>query len=191
MSRRKTFALVELVAPDDDGLEGERALAQARDHGLAAGLDALGDGDLALAGKKLHRAHFAQIHTDGVVGALGGLFGRGFGRHPVLLDLDQLAALALGLLLGRFARDLIFGLGFLGLDHVDTHLAELRQDVLDLLGLDLLRGQQRNSGLVELLSHSAFTLTDPGEQISRRQEPLMLRRKRPTNMTSDGQSISR
>ena len=33
--------------------------------------------------------------------------------------------------------------GVLGLDHVDTHLAEYRQDVLDLLGLDLLQGQQR------------------------------------------------
>jgi hypothetical protein len=106
---QKHLSLVELIAPDDDGLEGERALAQARDHGLAAGLDALGDGDLALAGKQFHRAHFAQIHSDGVIGALGGLFGRGFGRHPVLLDLDQLAALALGLLLGRLARDLIFG----------------------------------------------------------------------------------
>ena len=48
----------------------------------------------------------------------------------MLPDLDQLAALALGLLLGRLARDLIFGLGFLGLDYADTHLAELRQDVI-------------------------------------------------------------
>ena len=41
------------------------------------------------------------------------------------------------------ARRLFLGLGLLGLDHVDAHLAEFRQDVLDLLGLDLLRGQQR------------------------------------------------
>src|SRR5215831_16017946 len=33
------LSLVELVAPDDDGLEGERALAQAGDHRFAAGLD--------------------------------------------------------------------------------------------------------------------------------------------------------
>ena len=31
----------------------------------------------------------------------------------------------------------------LGLDHVDAHLAEHREDVLDLLGIDLLRGQHR------------------------------------------------
>src|SRR5712691_2985765 len=60
---QEDLALVELVAPDDDGLEGERALAQARDHGLAAGLDALGDGDFALAREQFHRAHFAQIHA--------------------------------------------------------------------------------------------------------------------------------
>src|SRR6516164_7400655 len=129
------LALVELVPPDDDGLEGEWALAETRDHGLTAGLDALSDGDLALARKEFHRAHFAQIHADGVVGAPGGFFRRGFGRRRGLLDLAQLAALALGLL----ARTLIFRLSLFGVDHVDTHLAELRQDVL-LLGLDLFRG---------------------------------------------------
>src|SRR6516225_11522887 len=93
---------------------------------------------LALARKQFHRAHFAQIHADGVVDAPGEFFRRGFGRRRGLLDLAQLAALALGLL----ARTLIFRLSLLGLDHVDTHLAELRQDVLDLFGLDLFRGQQ-------------------------------------------------
>src|SRR6266540_5320742 len=50
---QKDLALVELVAPNDDGLESERALAQAGDHRLAAGLDALGDRDLALAREQL------------------------------------------------------------------------------------------------------------------------------------------
>ena len=71
----------ELVAPDDDRLEGERAFAEARDHGLAAGLDALGDGDLALARQKLDRAHLAEIHADRIVGAVGRLLG-GLGRRP-------------------------------------------------------------------------------------------------------------
>src|ERR1700733_10910302 len=52
---QEDLALVELVPPDDDGLEGERALAKPRDHGLAAGLDTLGDGDLALARKQFYR----------------------------------------------------------------------------------------------------------------------------------------
>ena len=69
----QNLAFVQLVAPDDDGLEGQRALAQAGDHRLAAGLDALGDGDLALARQQLDRAHLAQIHAHGIVGALGGL----------------------------------------------------------------------------------------------------------------------
>src|SRR5262249_18903313 len=55
---QEDLALVELIAPDDDGLEGERALPQAGDHGLAAGLDALGDRDLAFAREQPQRAHF-------------------------------------------------------------------------------------------------------------------------------------
>jgi hypothetical protein len=53
-----------------DGLERQQALAQAGDHRLAAGLDALGDGDLALAGEQLDQTHLAQIHAHGIVGAL-------------------------------------------------------------------------------------------------------------------------
>src|SRR6266481_1416271 len=132
--------LVELVAPDDDGLEGERALAQAGDHRFAAGLDALGNGDLALARQKLHRAHFAQIHAHRIIRALGRLLGLGLGRD-LLLDLDQLAALALALdlFLGLLARLLALFARLLGLDDVDAHLAEHREDILDLLGIDLFR----------------------------------------------------
>ena len=132
------FSAVEFVAPDDDGLEGKRAFAETCDHRLAAGLNAFGDGDFALAGEQFHRTHLAQIHAHGVVGALGGVLARGLGRE-LGLDLDQLA-FALLLVVGLLARALIFGLGFFGLDHVDAHLAELRQDVLDLLSFDLLRG---------------------------------------------------
>src|SRR5262249_11978075 len=141
--------LVELVAPNDDGLEGERALAQTGDHRFAAGLDALGDGDLALARQKLHRTHFAQIHAHRIIRALGRLLGLGLGRD-LLPDLDQLAALALGLFVGLlarlfslFARLLSFFARLLGLDHVDAHLAEHGEHLLDLLGIDLLGGQHR------------------------------------------------
>ena len=80
------------VSADDDGLEGQRALAQPRDHRLAAGLDALGDGDFALARQQFHRAHLAHVHADRVGGAaeLGvdgrqrglGLFLVGGSSHP-------------------------------------------------------------------------------------------------------------
>ena len=138
----KDFSFVELVAPDDDGLEGQRALAQSGDHRLAAGLDALGDGDFALAGQQLDRAHFAQIHPHRVVGALGRLLGFGLGRR-LRRDLDQFAAL--GLLFLRLLAGALFlvGVGFLGLDDVDAHLAHHRQHVLDLLGGDFLRRHDR------------------------------------------------
>ena len=139
------FAVVQFVAPDDDGLEGERALAQAGDHRLAAGLNTLGDGDLALAREQPDRAHLAQIHAHRVVGALDRLLGLGFGRR-LRRDLDQFAGLGF-LALGLLARLLLVGLGLLGLDHVDAHLVEHRQNVLNLLGGDLLRGHDR----IELL----------------------------------------
>ena len=143
---QEDLALVELVAPDDDRLEGERAFAQAGDHRLAAGLDALGDRDLALAGEQFHRAHLAQIHPHRIVGALGRLLRLGF-RRRLGRDLDELAGLGL-LLLGLLAGlAFLVGLGFLGLDHVDAHLAHHRQNVLDLLGGHLLRRHDR----IELL----------------------------------------
>src|SRR3984885_15115720 len=134
---QENLAVVELVAPDDDRLEGQRALAQARDHRLAAGLDALRDRDFALAGEQLDRAHLAQIHAHGIVGALAGLgllgLGRGAARN---LDELALALLLLGLLARLFAAGLL-GLGLFGLDDVDAHLVEHREDVLELLGIDL------------------------------------------------------
>src|SRR5439155_18131419 len=64
------FAAIQFVTPDDDGLEGERALAQAGDHRLAASLNTLGDSNLALAREQPNRAHFAQIYAQRDVSAL-------------------------------------------------------------------------------------------------------------------------
>ena len=139
------FAVVQFVAPDDDGLEGERALAQPGDHRLAAGLNTLGGGDLALAREQPNRAHLAKIHAHRVVGALDRLLGLGFGRR-LRRDLDQLAGLGF-LALGLLARLLLFRLGLLGLNHVDAHFVECRQNVFNLLRGDLLRGYDR----IELL----------------------------------------
>src|SRR5262249_26884640 len=84
-----------------------------------------------------------------IVRAFGRLLGLGLGRD-LLLNLDQVAALALGLfvglvarLLSLLARLLSFFARLLGLDHVDAHLAKHGEHVLDLLGIYLLRGQPR------------------------------------------------
>ena len=98
------IAVIQFIAPDGDGLEGERALAQAGDHRLAAGLDTLGDGDLALAGEQLNRAHLTQIHAHRVVAALDRLLGLGFGRR-LRRDLDEFARL--GFLALSFSRVLL------------------------------------------------------------------------------------
>ncbi len=117
----------QFVAPHHDGFERQGAFAQARDHGVAAGLDALGDGDLALAAQQLDRAHLAQIHAHGVVGAVIGRLGVGLGDRGLGLfgHVGALGGLAV----------------LLGLDDVDAHLRQHGQGVLDLVRRDLFRGQ--------------------------------------------------
>ncbi len=127
---QEDLALIQLVAPHGQGFEGERAFAQGADHQLAAGLDALGDSDFALAAEQLDAAHLAQIHAHRIVGAvilLGG--GAGLGG-------DFLAALGNG---GEIVVGALFL--FLGFDDVDAHLVEHRHRVLDLLGGHLVGGQ--------------------------------------------------
>ena len=66
--------------------------------------------------------------------------------------------------------------GFLGLDDVDAHLAEHRQHVLDLLGIDLLGGQHRIDlvvGDVTALLGGADQLLDRGvRQVEQRQRGI-------------------
>src|SRR3981189_2926166 len=114
---KEDLSLVEFVAPDDDGLERQRAFAEARDHRLAAGLDAFRNRDFALARQQLNGAHLAQIHADGIVGALAGLGFLDLG-DGLLRDLDQFVV---GLVLGLFLV-LFLGVGILGLGDVDAHL---------------------------------------------------------------------
>ncbi|MNE30007.1 hypothetical protein D3C80_1235040 [compost metagenome] len=107
----------QLFAPDHDGLEGQGAFAQTRDHGVAAGFDPLGDGDFALAAQQFDRTHFAQIHAHGVVGAVIGRLGRGLG-HGGLGGGGHVGAGRLG------------GVLF-GLDDVDAHFRQHGQGVFD------------------------------------------------------------
>ena len=137
----QNLAFVQLIAPDDDGLEGEGAFAQAGDHRLAAGLDALGDGDFALARQQLDRAHLAQVHADRIVGALGRLGARGGGGDGGRRGDGAAAAFFLVGLVG--AGGLLGFLAFLGVDDVDAHVGQHRHRVFDLLGGHLLRRQHR------------------------------------------------
>ena len=174
---KEDLSFVEFVAPDDDGLEGQRAFAQTCDHRLAAGLDALGDRDFALARQQFDGAHLAQIHADGIVGALAGLGLLDFG-DGLLRDLDQFVV---GLVLGLFLGFLV-AVGVLGLGDVDAHVREHRHDVLDLLGrggvgrqdfVELIEGHE--AALLGLLDH----LLDGGigqvEQRRRRVRRILLR----------------
>ena len=147
---KEDLAFVELVAPDDDGLEGQRAFAEARDHRLAAGLDALGDRDFAFAGQQLDRAHLAQIHAHGIVGALARLALLDLG-DGLLGDLDELVV---GLVLAALVLVLL-AFAIVGFGDVDAHVREHGHDVLDLLG----RGLVGRQNFVELIEgHEAALL---------------------------------
>ena len=113
---KEDLSFVEFIAPDDDGLEGQRAFAETCDHRLAAGLDAFRNRDFAFARQQFHRAHLAQIHADGIVGALAGLGLLDFG-DGLLRDLDKLVV---GVVVGLFL--FLVGVGLFGFRHVDAHV---------------------------------------------------------------------
>ena len=96
---------------------------------LEAVFDALGDFDLAFAGKQLDRAHFAHVHADRVGGAAEfGVDGR-----------QGLFGLFFGVVVARrgdaIGHQQIFGRRGLVKD-ADAHVAEGGNDRFDLLGID-------------------------------------------------------
>ena len=119
--------LAKSVTPIDDGAQRHRTFTDGADHALAAGLDALGDGDLALAREQLDIAHLAQIHTHRVVGP------------AVLLGLVRLGGSGSSSPRRNFLRRGVFGL--LVFHHIDAHFREHRHGVLDLFGGKLILGQ--------------------------------------------------
>ena len=112
------------VVPSDDGADGQRILANAANHHLAAGFDAFGDGDFTLAGQQFDAAHFAKEHTNRVVCA----------AKIVLLDVAAGDG-SFQRFLGLHGRRRIFA--FLALDDVDAGLREHRHGILDLFGGNL------------------------------------------------------
>src|SRR5436190_1146844 len=146
---------------------------------FAAGLDAFRNRDFAFARQQFHRAHLAQIHADGIVGALAGLGFLDLG-DGLLRDLDQLVV---GLVVGFFL--LVLGIRLFGLGDVDAHVREHRHDVFDLFGRGGVGGQHfveliegHEAALLGLLDH----LLDGGirqiEQRRRRVRRILLGRVR-------------
>src|SRR5262245_35648878 len=128
----------QLVAPNDNRLEGQGTLAQARYHRFAAGLDTLGDGDLALTREQLYRAHIAQVHAHGIVRALRQLGTRLPDRRNGRDDRYRTAAgiVIIGPVLAvRSGRPLLV---VLALNQGNAHIGQHRHGVFDLFGGDLL-----------------------------------------------------
>jgi hypothetical protein len=132
-------AFVELGRPVDDGIERDRAFAQALDHSVPASLDPLGDGDLALAAEQLDRAHLAQIHAHGIVGAIDRFF---LGNSGGESSGGIVAGYFLFLVLIGLLRLLAVFASFFVLDDVDAHLVQGGHHVFDLLRGHLVLGQR-------------------------------------------------
>ncbi len=120
----------KFVTPDGDGLEGQRAFAKPRDHRIAPGLDPFGNRDFAFARQQLDRAHFAQIHAHGVIGAVQ-LFGLGRRNRDITYASRGCHS----------GRALVFVLGLFVLDDVDAHFGQHGHHVFDLFRADLIRRQ--------------------------------------------------
>src|SRR6185437_11048262 len=102
---------------------------------------ALGDRDFAFARQQLDRTHLAQIHAHGIVGAFGRFFLLGGGER-LGFRLDNFAAGIVVVIVIDFVGGLLLAVlvgGVFVLDDVDAHLAEHRENVLDVLGGDFLR----------------------------------------------------
>ena len=144
---QQDLALADRVAPADDRAHRQRALAQRLEHGVAPGLDALGDLDLALAREQLDRAHLAQVHAHRIVGA----------AEVLLVDRGGtlgLVALALEVGLG----DAVGAAAVLVAADADAHLVEhQKQLVHQLIGRVVVLGQ----GGVDLVEGDDAALARP------------------------------
>ena len=138
------LAFVQLVAPDNDGLKCKRAFAQTGNHGFAASLNALGNGNLAFARQKFHRTHFAQIHPHRIVRAVGAR--GGFGGFCDRRSRRTVFGLGFIVVIGRCRVSISVIVGVIVIravifDDRNAHFREHGHDVFDLLGSKLFRRQ--------------------------------------------------
>ena len=124
---KQNLVVFQRVTPADDGLHGQRTLADPADHPFAAGLDSFGDFDLALPRQQLDRTHFEEVHANRIVGAPELVIRCVRGNSSGVGGRDRLA-------LGDFLALLVF-------DDVDAHLRQQRHGVLDLIRRHLVRRQ--------------------------------------------------
>jgi hypothetical protein len=95
---------------------------------LEAFLDALGDLDLALAGKQILGAHFAHVHTHRVGGAAE------FGVHAGESGFRFLGGVLVRHRGGGLGHEQVFGGGSL-VEDLDAHVVDHADDAFDLLGV--------------------------------------------------------
>ena len=138
---QQNLAFVQLIAPDNDRLKGQRIFAQTGDHRLAAGLYALGNRDFAFAGQEFDGTHLAQIHAHRIISAVGRLCTLGFRGNSGALGFDEFAALFLIIRLGGDGWLSGFRLYLFLLDDIDAHFVEHRINIFDLVGGDFLGRQ--------------------------------------------------
>ena len=128
--------------------------------------------------KQFDRAHLAQIHAHGIVGALGRLLLLG-DRERLRFRFDQVGAGVVVIVVGGLVGGLLLallGVGVLVVDDVDAHLAEHRHDVFDLLGRGGFRrqhGVERVEGDEAALLGGLDHLLDAGiGQVEQRQRGI-------------------
>ena len=120
-------------------MESDWAFTQAQYHGVATRFDTLRDSYFAFAGQQFYCAHFAQIHTNWVVGAFTctSLLDRARQRARVIFGnivdgLDFFLSIVL-----------IIVAGFVILDDLHAHVVNCGHDVFDLFGRHLILRQGR------------------------------------------------
>ena len=148
------LAAAELVAQLAEALEGEVGGEDGPGDLLLALFDALGQGDLALAGEEGDAAHLAQVEPHRVFGPPHGAGGEVDGvQRAVVVVLHRGGSLDD---LGGHAT----GLG--GVDNLDVHGSEHHHDVVELIQ----RHDVRREGVVDLVvGQEAFLLPDRDQPI--------------------------
>ena len=147
----------DLIVFIENLLDGAGVVGEGRHQLADTFFDALGDHDLAFAGKQLNGAHFAHVHAYGVGGASGFCFHGGECR----------SGFCRGDVIGRAVA---FGhQQFIGVrchfEHLNTHVIDHLNDVFNLIRIGNILGQvvvDFGVGQVALILASGDKILEPG-----------------------------